>query len=241
MAGIISPIPFLTSFTEVDFQKGSLLLVNKPKEWTSFDVVHKIRNLIRRKYGLKKIKVGHSGTLDPLATGLLIICTGGWTKSLHQLQNLDKKYIAEITLGTETNTYDGEGKIVFQKEVPELSMTEIEDIVSTFTGSYEQVPPVFSAIKKDGQASYALARAGKEVIPEPRSVHVHEIKILDFNGGKLKLMVHCASGFYVRSLAHDIGESIGCGGYLSDLSRTMIGPYNLNDAFEMDAITEALQ
>ena len=226
----------LTSFDKVDFLKGTLILVDKPKGWTSFDVVAKIRNLIRRKYDLKKIKVGHSGTLDPMATGLLLVCTGAWTKELHQLLGLDKKYLAEITLGVETNTYDAEGEIVWQKDVPELTVNDIENKLSHFKGEILQMPPAFSAIKKEGKASYELARAGKEVKLDPRKVIIHEIRIVDFSNNILTLDIHCGSGFYVRSLAHDIGDIIGCGAHLSALSRTMVGEYSLDDSWNVPAI-----
>jgi tRNA pseudouridine55 synthase len=230
----------ISSFNDVDFAKGTLLLVDKPKGWTSFDVVNKIRHLIRRKYDLKKIKVGHSGTLDPMATGLLIVCTGAWTKELHHLTGLDKKYTAEITLGIETNTYDAEGTVVSEKEIPMLSLEPIKNIVQSFTGVIEQIPPAFSAIKKDGKPLYELARAGKEIKPEARKVIVHQIDVVDFENNSLKLDIHCGSGFYVRSLAHDIGAVIGCGAHLSALSRTMIGSYSLKDAFTMERINEML-
>jgi len=226
----------LTSFDKVDFLKGTLILVDKPKGWTSFDVVAKIRNLIRRKYDLKKIKVGHSGTLDPMATGLLLVCTGAWTKELHQLLGLDKKYLAEITLGVETNTYDAEGEIVWQKDVPELTVNDIENKLSHFKGEILQMPPAFSAIKKEGKASYELARAGKEVKLDPRKVIIHEIRIVDFSNNILTLDIHCGSGFYVRSRAHDIGDIIGCGAHLSALSRTMVGEYSLDDSWNVPAI-----
>ena len=229
----------LTSFKDVDFTKGTLILVDKPKGWTSFDAVNKIKHLIRKKYDLKKIKVGHSGTLDPMATGLLLICTGAWTKELHHLLGLDKKYLAEITLGVETNTYDAEGEIVSEKVVPPLTLNDIEKIVHKFTGEFDQIPPVFSAIKKEGKPLYELARAGKEVKPDSRKVKVHSIEIKDFSNNKLTLDIHCGSGFYVRSLAHDIGKVIGCGAHLSALSRSMIGEYSLTDAYKMDQILEA--
>ncbi len=234
-------LSFLTSTDDVDFTKGALLLVNKPKDWTSFDAVHKIKNLIRRKYNLSKIKVGHSGTLDPMATGLLLICTGAWTKALHQLQGLDKKYIAEITLGIETNTYDAEGVVVFKKDAPPLSTDQLDEIMKSFTGDYAQIPPAFSAIKKEGKPLYELARAGKDVRPEPRQVKVHAIAMKGFKEDKLLLDIHCASGYYVRSLAHDIGDVLGCGAHLSALSRSMIGPYHLNDAWQMNELIEALK
>jgi tRNA pseudouridine55 synthase len=230
----------LTSFEEVDFVKGSLILVDKPKDWTSFDVVNKIKNVIRRKYDLKKIKVGHSGTLDPMATGLLLVCTGSMTKELFQLQGLDKKYTAEITLGIETNTYDAEGDIISENKVPELSISDFEKLLSTYIGDITQIPPAFSAIKKDGKPLYALARAGKEVIPDPRQVKVYNIRIIDFKKPKLTIEVHSGSGFYVRSLAHDIGAAIGCGAHLSALERTAVGEYQLKDAFQLNDIVSSI-
>lgn len=230
----------LSSFENVDFTKGTLLLVDKPKGWTSFDVVNKIKHAIRRKFDLKKIKVGHSGTLDPMATGLLLVCTGSWTKELHHLLGLDKKYLAEITLGLETNTYDAEGEIVSKKDVPPITINDLENILLKFKGEFEQVPPAFSAIKKEGKALYELARAGKEVKPDPRKVIVYNIEVIDFSNNKLTLDIHCGSGFYVRSLAHDIGEVIGCGAHLSALSRTMIGSYSLKDAFSVEEIVKAV-
>ena len=231
-------LPFLRTFVPENLLSGSLLLVDKPKGWTSFDAVNKIKNLVRKKFNLSKFKVGHSGTLDPMATGLLLVCTGSWTKELHQLQGLDKKYLAEITLGVETNTYDAEGDIVFSKEVPELSMTDITNCLQPFIGQVDQIPPAFSAIKKDGKPNYELARAGKEVKLEPRKVTVHSISILEYNVPKLILEVHSGSGFYVRSLAHDIGDVLGCGAHLSALRRTAIGEYHLTDAVTMEEIMD---
>lgn len=234
-------LPFLSSFEEVDFLKGTLILVDKPKGWTSFDAVNKIKNLIRRKYNLKKIKVGHSGTLDPMATGLLLICTGSWTKELHQLLGLDKKYLAEITLGIETNTYDAEGEIIVKKEVPPLTLPELTSIIASFIGEIDQTPPAFSAIKKDGKPLYELARAGKEVRPDARKVIVYSIQLLDYRDDVIRLDIHCGKGFYVRSLAHDIGEIIGCGAHLSALSRTSVGEFNLSDAWSMPEVNENLE
>lgn len=230
----------LTSFEGVDFQKGTLLLVQKPKGWTSFDVVNKIRYLIRKKYNYKKIKVGHSGTLDPMATGLLLICTGSWTKHLHTLQGLDKVYEGEITLGIETDTYDAEGKIVFQRTPPSLPRSEIEEVLKSFTGTFMQTPPAFSAIKKEGKPLYKLARAGKEVLPEPRQVIVHAIQLLDYTDHRLTIKIHCGSGFYVRSLAHDVGEKLGCGAHLSALNRTEVGPYSVENALTVENIETEL-
>ena len=233
-------VPFSTDIRNTDFLSGALLLVDKPKGWTSFDAVNKIRGILRAKYGLKKIKVGHSGTLDPMATGLLLICTGSWTKKLTALTGLDKRYTGVITLGVETDSYDAEGNITETREVPGLDQAQLEDHLVAFTGKYEQYPPAFSAIKKDGKPLYALARAGKEVKTEPRSVEVFDIQVKEFQKPDIKLDIHCASGFYVRSLAHDLGQKIGCGAHLSGLVRTHIGNYQLSDAFSMEYIQASL-
>ncbi|MEP6646976.1 MAG: tRNA pseudouridine(55) synthase TruB, partial [Saprospiraceae bacterium] len=190
-------IPILQSLESGELVSGALLLVDKPKDWTSFDAVNKIKNLVRRKYDLKKFKIGHSGTLDPMATGLLVVCTGAWTKQLHHLQGLSKKYVGEITLGVETDSYDAEGKIVFTKEVPDLTIEDLNSCIQSFIGEIKQVPPIFSAIKKEGKPLYELARAGKEFIPETRNVVVHAINIIDYRESKITLEVHSGSGFYV--------------------------------------------
>ncbi len=233
-------LPFSTDLRQTDFLSGALLLVDKPRGWTSFDVVNKIRGILRAKYGIKKIKVGHSGTLDPLATGLLLICTGPWTKKLTALTGLDKRYTGVVTLGIETDSYDAEGTITATKEVPDLEQTQLEEYLVAFTGKYEQHPPAFSAIKKDGKPLYALARAGKEVKTEPRAVEVFEIKVNNFQSPNVDLDIHCASGFYVRSLAHDLGKKIGCGAHLSELVRTHVGTYSLADAYSMQTIRDTL-
>jgi tRNA pseudouridine55 synthase len=233
-------LPFLSSFTGVDYTQGTLILVDKPKGWTSFDVVNKIRGTIRHKYNIRNIKVGHSGTLDPMATGLLLICTGAWTKKLYDLQGLDKKYSAGITLGVETNTYDAEGEVAFKRSVPSINAEELRTMLKGFTGLIQQVPPVYSAIKKDGKPLYAHARAGKEMTPEPRHVMVYDIEIIHQSTEQLDLLIHCGSGFYVRSLAHDIGVKLGCGAHLSSLVRLTVGPYELNNAHSMEALIQML-
>jgi tRNA pseudouridine55 synthase len=233
-------LPIVTSIAETDFHTGALLLVNKPKGWTSFDVVNKIRYYLRKKYGIKNFKVGHSGTLDPMATGLLLICTGKWTKELHQLIGLDKVYIATITLGIETDSYDAEGNLVATLPVPPLSPVDLLAHLEVYRGVIDQHPPAFSAIKKDGKKLYELARAGKEVITEARKVIVHDLQLMSSDGNVITLMVHCGSGFYVRSLAHDLGKKIGCGAHLSGLVRTQIGGYNINDAIEVEEFVQKI-
>lgn len=195
--------------------------------------------MIRHKFNVKKIKVGHSGTLDPMATGLLLICTGSWTKELHHLTGLDKKYVGKITLGIETDSYDAEGKVVSTKEIPVLTEEAIREHLNTFLGEFDQFPPAFSAIKKDGVPLYEMARAGKEVKTEARKVKVFAIELINYTSPVIEIMVHCGSGFYVRSLAHDLGEKIGCGAHLSGLIRTSVGAYQLTDAFTMEAFKTA--
>ena len=234
-------LPITTDLKNIDYVKGCLLLIDKPPGWTSFDVVNKVRGLIRHKYNLKKIKVGHSGTLDPMATGLLLICTGSWTKELHHLTGLDKKYTGLITLGIETDSYDAEGKIVETREVPTLTTADLTHHLQPFNGEFEQYPPIFSAIKKDGKPLYELARAGKEVKTEPRKVKVYDLQVNSYNAPVVEIMVHCGSGFYVRSLAHDLGAQIGCGAHLSGLIRTDVGAYQLKDAFSMEEVVAAFK
>ncbi len=232
-------LPLTPDLAHADFLVGALLAVDKPADWTSFDVVNKIRGVLRKKYNTKNIKVGHSGTLDPMATGLLLICTGKYTKELHHLTGLDKKYQGTITLGIETATYDAEGKVISTDPVPELSKNKLEEIFKNFIGEIDQHPPAYSAIKKDGKKLYELARAGKEVKTESRKVSVYDIELLSFNSPILEFQIHCGSGFYVRSLAHDVGKEIGCGAHLSSLRRTAIGKYSIDNALRVEEM-EAL-
>lgn len=215
-----------------------VLLIDKPKDWTSFDVVAKIRNAARVKYG-KKMKVGHTGTLDPFATGLLIILVGQATKKQDEFMKLDKEYEATIKLGYTSTTGDPEGEITachseFISESGEIlkqvQNVEIKKILNKFTGEIEQTPHSFSAIKINGKRAYQLAREGQEVKIEPRKVTIYELEILKFEFSELTVRVKCSSGTYIRSLAEDIGKELGCGAYLTELRRTKIGKYNIEDA-----------
>lgn len=225
---------------DADFLSGALLLVDKPKGWTSFDVVNKLRWSLRKNLGVKKIKVGHSGTLDPMATGLLLICTGKWTKKLNELQGLDKEYTGTITLGGETPSFDAETEVLNPKPVDHLDLEAVVKATAQFIGEIDQVPPIYSAIKVDGKRLYKSARAGKEVIPEPRRVKVDVFNITRFELPEVDFEVQCSKGTYIRSLAHDLGQVLGCGGYLSQLRRTAIGPYNVNEAFEVSELVQNL-
>lgn len=230
----------LRHIDNADFLEGALLLVDKPKGWTSFDVVNKVRWLLRKKLGVKKIKVGHSGTLDPMATGLLLVCTGKWTKKLNELQGLGKAYTGTITLGGETPSYDAETDVINEKTVAQFDLGDVEKAIERFVGEIDQVPPVYSAIKIDGKRLYKSARAGKEVKPEPRKVIVEKFEVTRFELPEVDFEVHCSKGTYIRSLAHDLGQSLGCGGYLSALRRIAVGPYKVRDAFQVSELVEKL-
>jgi tRNA pseudouridine55 synthase len=212
-----------------DFPEGTLLLVNKPLDWTSFDVVNKL------KYATQS-KVGHAGTLDPLATGLLIVATGKFTKKLGELQGLNKTYTGTIQLGFETDTYDAEGEKRESGSFEDLMLSDVETVAIGFLGDIEQVPPVYSAIKIKGKAAYKRARAGEEVKVTPRKVTIEDFQITGFKDGLVSFEVSCSKGTYIRSLAHDLGQQLGCGAYLASLCRTSIGPYELEDAWELEEL-----
>jgi tRNA pseudouridine55 synthase len=215
---------------------NKLLLVDKPKDWTSHDVVAKIRNLIKKQTGQKKPKVGHAGTLDPLATGLLIVLVGDYCKRAQEYSKLDKVYEAAVTLGQNSTTDDNEGKkTLFSTKKP--SLKEIKSVVEGFVGSYNQTPPIYSAIKVGGKTAYKEARRGKTVVIEPRLVKIFYINNLKYDYPTVSFKVKVSSGTYIRSLARDIGSKLATGAYLSSLRRTDIGEYKVNDATAIDKIT----
>lgn len=218
----------------LDFEEGALLLVDKPVGWTSFDVVNKLRYALRSKLGIKKIKVGHSGTLDPLATGLLIICTGKATKKINDLMGLDKKYSGEITLGASTPSYDKETEPDEYFETSYLTESSVLQAVLELKGEQMQVPPMYSAIKINGQPLYKKARKGKTVEVPARPVNIYNFEIKEFKLPLLKFEVHCSKGTYIRSLAHDLGKNLQNGGYLSELRRISVGSYHINQARTLD-------
>ncbi|PCJ95461.1 MAG: tRNA pseudouridine(55) synthase TruB [Flavobacteriaceae bacterium] len=214
--------------TQEDFLTGQLLLIDKPLGWTSFQVVNKIRWNIRKKFDLKKIKVGHAGTLDPLATGLLLICTGKYTKTIDELQGQVKEYTGTITLGGTTPSYDLETEIDQKFSIDHISEELIHETIHQFIGKIEQVPPVFSALKKDGKRLYEYARKGEEVEIKSRSIEILAFEITKIELPKIDFRIICSKGTYIRSLAHDFGKALGSGGHLSALRRTKIGDYNVN-------------
>lgn len=208
---------------------NKILLIDKPAGWTSFDVVAKIRNAARAATGNKKIKVGHAGTLDPFATGLLIVLVGDGTKKQDSYMKQDKEYVATLKLGFVSTTGDPEGEIIAYSS-SEPANQEVEEALRKFLGEISQVPPIYSAIKIDGKRAYALARAGKEVEMKPRQVKIYDLKIEKYEYPELKIRVRCSSGTYIRTLAEDIGKALGTGAYLTALRRTKIGTYDVADA-----------
>jgi tRNA pseudouridine55 synthase len=216
------------------FEEGKVLLINKPLKWTSFDAVRKIRNLIRIK------KVGHAGTLDPLATGLLIICTGKFTKRINEYMAQEKEYTGSFTLGATTPTYDLESEPVNFKPIDHITPELLQNATKPFTGDIMQVPPAHSAIKKDGKRVYELARRGEEVKLDPRPVTVKTFEITRIDLPVVNFRVVCSTGTYIRSLANDFGQELGCGAYLSSLCRTRIGSFKNEDAMTIEEFKQMI-
>jgi len=214
---------------QLPYAEGSVLLIDKPLHWTSFDVVRKMRGILQIK------KIGHAGTLDPLATGLLIVCTGKFTKKINEYMAQEKEYTGQITLGAVTPTYDLESEPTDNKDISFLTNEMILAATAQFTGTIKQFPPIFSAIKKDGVALYELARRGVDVQPEARTITIHQFEITNIALPVLSFKVVCSTGTYIRSLANDFGAALGCGGYLSNLRRTRIGEFEASDAMTMEA------
>ncbi len=218
-----------------DFQEGEVLLIDKPLEWTSFDVVKKIRNNIRIK------KVGHAGTLDPLATGLLIVCTGKKTKTINDLMGQEKEYTGIIQLGASTPSLDKESEVDETFPTEHITSEQIESIKPQFMGEIDQIPPIFSAIKVNGKRLYKSARQGEEVEIEPRKVEIKELEFTKFEGTELHFRVVCSKGTYIRSLARDVGKALESGGYLIELRRTRIGDHLVENAKTVDSFVEEIQ
>lgn len=214
---------------DLDFNAGEVLLFNKPKEWSSFDVVKKVRNLLKVK------KVGHAGTLDPKASGLLILCTGKKTKTIESLQGLEKEYVTEFRLGATTASYDSEHPPENHKDCSHITQEMIESALEPFRGEFAQMPPIFSAVKIDGKRAFKSARKGQSVELRRRWVHVYHFELLEFRAPDWgKAIIRCSKGTYVRSLIHDVGQALGVGGYITELTRTRIGDFNLENAWEID-------
>ena len=226
--------------TVEDFLDGQILLINKPLGWTSFDVVKKIKNLIRTKYSLKKIKVGHAGTLDPLATGLLIVCTGKFTKLISKIQGQEKTYTGTITLGGTTPSYDLETEVDKNYETAHITEELIKESTTHFTGEIDQKPPIFSALKKGGERLYEKARRGETIVIESRKVTVREFTITLIENLEVNFEIKCSKGTYIRSIAHDFGSALNSGGHLSKLCRTSIGEYQISEAIDVQTFKKLL-
>ncbi|MDZ7268286.1 MAG: tRNA pseudouridine(55) synthase TruB [candidate division KSB1 bacterium] len=213
---------------------GEVWNIDKPAGWTSFDVVNKLRRASRI------AKVGHAGTLDPFATGVLLICFASATRKVEQLMGLEKEYEGVVELGVETDSHDVTGKILATRPVPALTREQVEQTLAKYRGTFMQRPPVFSALKRGGRRLYQLARAGEAVEADPRPVTIHVLDLLAFEPPLLRLRLLCSRGTYVRSLARDLGEDLGCGAYLKSLCRTRVGPYRLVDSLTVTAFIKSL-
>lgn len=222
------PSPRIAATSQQRFSTGDYILIDKPLHWTSFDVVRKIRNFL----GIRK--VGHAGTLDPLATGLLIICTGQYTKKINEYMAAEKEYTGTITLGAVTPTYDLESQPAQFKDYIHITTEQLFAAVQALSGTIQQKPPIYSAIKKKGTPLYTLARRGEVVDMEPRTVHIHSFELVQINLPEVSFKIRCSTGTYIRSIAHDFGALLGCGGYLSALRRTAIGDFLVKDASTID-------
>lgn len=217
-----------------DYLSGQVLLIDKPLNWTSFQVVNKLRWELRQVFKLKKIKVGHAGTLDPLATGLLVICTGKMTKQIDTFQGQEKEYTGTIVLGSTTPSFDLETEINETFPSEHISEDLIKEMTHQFIGDIQQFPPVFSALKKDGKRLYEFARAGEAVDIKPRTVNISEFEITKIESLNIEFRVVCSKGTYIRSLANDFGKALGSGAHLSVLRRTKIGDFSVGNASSID-------
>ena len=221
-------------FSALDFLEGALLLIDKPKEWSSFSVVNKIRWTLRYHYDVKKIKVGHAGTLDPMATGLLLVCVGPYTKRIEKLMGMEKRYSATIKLGAQTASYDAETPEENIVDSTHVKIDDVEASLNKFRGEIEQYAPIYSALKIDGQPMYKLARKGQIPERKKRRIVIHDISIDAFNTPYIEVNLRCSKGCYVRSLAHDLGNELEVGAYLTSLKRTQIGNYKLEYEMSID-------
>ena len=223
------------------FKDGQVLLIDKPLNWTSFQVVNKLRWEIRNRFNFKKIKVGHAGTLDPLASGLLVICTGKMTKSITDFQGQEKEYTGIIRLGSTTPSYDLETEINQKFPTEHLNHEMIYDAVNNFIGEIEQYPPIFSALKKDGKRLYEFARSGTSVNIEPRKVAITEFEITNINNFDVSFRIKCSKGTYIRSIANDFGKILNTGGHLINLRRTKIGEFDVSNALNPTEFIDTLK
>ena len=224
----------------MDFIAGEIIPINKPYTWTSFQIVNKVRYHLSRKYGVKRFKVGHAGTLDPLASGVLLLCTGKATKRIEELQSHTKEYEAEIMLGTTTPSFDMEHPVDATYPYEHITRELVEETLKQFVGDIAQRPPLFSACKVEGKRAYDLARKGSDMQLAPKQIRIDSIELLECELPKIRIRVVCGKGTYIRSLARDIGFALNSGGYLTDLVRTRIGDYKLSDCITLNSFQEWL-
>ena len=216
-----------------DFHKGEILVFDKPIDWTSFDLVHKVRYIICKKLNIKKLKVGHAGTLDPKATGILVLCTGKATSKIEMLQTGEKEYVATLKFGATTPSYDLESEEDRQFDTSHITKELLVEVLKDFIGTIAQIPPDYSAIKIDGKRAYEYARKGIAIEIKPKILEIKEIEVLSFSLPEVKLKVVCGKGTYIRALARDIGEALHSGAYLTGLRRTRVGDYDLTQAINL--------
>lgn len=225
----------------MNFLDGEILYIDKPLEWTSFDAVKRIRGALVRRLKVKKIKVGHAGTLDPLATGVMIVCTGRATKRIDELQAGVKEYVATVALGATTPSFDLETEIDATYPTDHITRQLVENVLQSFKGRIEQIPPSFSACKVDGKRAYELARKGKEVDLKPKILVIDEIELIDFSPESITIRVVCSKGTYIRALARDIGRALDSGGHLTALRRTRVGDVSVDKCLSVDQAAELIK
>ena len=218
----------------MDLISGEIIAIDKPLGWTSFDAVKRLRGAIQKRLGLKKFKVGHAGTLDPLATGVLLVCTGRATKQIDHLQEGLKEYIADLRLGATTPSFDLETEIDATFPFEHITEEQVRETLENFTGNVLQVPPIFSAVKVDGKRAYKYARKGTEVELKAKPLRIEELELLEFNPPHLRLRILCSKGTYIRALARDIGKALDSGAHLTALRRTRVGSHTIDDALQLD-------
>ena len=227
----------------MNFQKGEIIAVNKPYGMSSFGALARVRYLISRRMGVKRVKTGHAGTLDPLATGVLILCTGRATKRIEELQAHSKEYTATLQLGATTPSYDMEHPVDATFPTSHITRESIENVLARFVGDIEQVPPSYSACKINGNRAYELKRKGKDVELTPKNIHIDSIELTDFNEETMRMgiRVNCGKGTYIRALARDIGRALGSGAYLTTLCRTRVGEFTIDRCLDLDEVEEWLE
>ncbi len=226
---------------DINFASGALLLVFKPLEWTSFDVVKKIRNLIKNHMNVKKIKVGHTGTLDPLAVGLIVICTGKFTKRILEIQNQDKEYMGKFRLGATTPSFDRETKINNTYDITHITKDLIKETTKQFIGKIKQTPPIYSALKINGKRLYNYARRDESVEIKQRSIIVEAFEITKIELPNISFKIKCSKGTYIRCIANDFGKALKSGAYLTELCRTKIGSYDISEAVSLKEVEERIK